>query len=727
MFSGYGGASWGLKMANIPYECIGISEILPNSIKCYNNNFPNIKNYGDITKIDTSTLPDFDLMTGGFPCCHSGVMIKTNKGYKKIVDITTEDFVLTHKNRYNKVVRTMKRISKKIFEMNFIGSDKQLLTENHPLFIKDKGWVKVKDVQIGDYIGMNINKKSENVYHITKTEAHLIGRYLADGLLEKNGRTRIVFCIGRKKREHFEKYLTEYKYFINHKERNCSEYCIASAERLYNFCSQCKSGAKNKEIPEFLINLPKDILLELYNGYFEGDGHTEIKKPFRNAFNTTSKKLYLGLQDICIKLFGRVPTFYKRIDNRKESFSDSYTGTLIKEIKIKTNTQIIDKDYLWVRITKKNEIDWNDYVYNFEVEEDHSYTIDNLIIKNCQDVSMAGQRDITKGRTNLYREIIRISKEKKPKYMLLENVKGLLSMGKKDYMTTTYMQQILYDLRSIGYDVIYKVLNSKHYGIPQNRERIWFVCKLGRWEWNEFSFPFPQPLKITLKDILEKEVDKKYYLSDLQIEKIKMRNRYGDHLFEHEIPKVHNTLCHIGKSDVGIINTQHITPEIKRIGGMYDQSTRWGVYDSTGVAPSLVSAMGEGGGHVPMIMNCLTQAQGRQGSAKGFLDSSIRVSAITGAYRRLTPKECFRLMGFTQDQINIQDIADSHLYAMAGNGWDVSVVSKIFRNLFRDEIKISTADKDLLTQNNLLDFMDRGKTNEPNGTDKSVYEGQGQS
>jgi DNA (cytosine-5)-methyltransferase 1 len=67
-FAGYGGASWGLKFANIEYECVGFSEIKKSAIKCYETNFPNTKNFGDITLINWREVPDFDLLTGGFPC-----------------------------------------------------------------------------------------------------------------------------------------------------------------------------------------------------------------------------------------------------------------------------------------------------------------------------------------------------------------------------------------------------------------------------------------------------------------------------------------------------------------------------------------------------------------------------------------------------------------------------------------------------------------------------------
>src|SRR3990167_5819305 len=118
----------------------------------------------------------------------------------------------------------------------------------------------------------------------------------------------------------------------------------------------------------------------------------------------------------------------------------------------------------------------------------------------CQDVSIAGGRDLTKGRTNLYQEILRIVSVKKPKFLLLENVKGLLSMEVNERKLHL---KIVSDLQKLGYGVVWKVLNSKNHGIPQNRERIWFVCKLGGWNFMEFMFPEKEELRIRLKDILE--------------------------------------------------------------------------------------------------------------------------------------------------------------------------------------------------------------------------------
>ena len=102
-----------------------------------------------------------------------------------------------------------------------------------------------------------------------------------------------------------------------------------------------------------------------------------------------------------------------------------------------------------------------------------------------------------------------------PKYLLLENVKNLV--GKK--FVNQFNAWVKW-LDSIGYNTYYQVLNAKHYGIPQNRERIFALSIRKDVDNGEFKFPDKTPLGIRLKDILEKNVDEKYYLPDDRIDKI---------------------------------------------------------------------------------------------------------------------------------------------------------------------------------------------------------------
>lgn len=140
----------------------------------------------------------------------------------------------------------------------------------------------------------------------------------------------------------------------------------------------------------------------------------------------------------------------------------------------------------------------------------------------CQDFSVAGKNkggDKDSGtRSSLMYETIRIVSKIKPKYVLWENVKNLLSQKHihnfRNYIT---------EMDHLGYNSYYKVLNAKDYGIPQNRERV-FTLSIRKDIDKGYTFPDKQELNLKLKDMLENEVDSKYYLSDKMIEYIKASN-----------------------------------------------------------------------------------------------------------------------------------------------------------------------------------------------------------
>lgn len=140
----------------------------------------------------------------------------------------------------------------------------------------------------------------------------------------------------------------------------------------------------------------------------------------------------------------------------------------------------------------------------------------------CQDFSLAGKNaggDKGSGtRSSLMYETIRIVEKLKPKYVIWENVKNLLSKKHK-HNFDAYLET----MNQLGYENYYQVLNAKDYGIPQNRERI-FTISIRKDINKIFTFPQKQELKLKLKDILEDEVDEKYYLSQEIIKKISYIN-----------------------------------------------------------------------------------------------------------------------------------------------------------------------------------------------------------
>ena len=133
----------------------------------------------------------------------------------------------------------------------------------------------------------------------------------------------------------------------------------------------------------------------------------------------------------------------------------------------------------------------------------------------CQDFSVAGKGlggDEGSGtRSSLMYETIRIVEKLKPKYVLWENVKNVT--GKKHRHN---FDKYLVSLQQLGYNNYWQIMNAKDYGIPQNRERV-FVLSIRRDIDNGYEFPEPFPLQLRLKDMLDDDVDEKYYLSDKAI------------------------------------------------------------------------------------------------------------------------------------------------------------------------------------------------------------------
>ena len=340
----------------------------------------------------------------------------------------------------------------------------------------------------------------------------------------------------------------------------------------------------------------------------------------------------------------------------------------------------------------------------------------------CQSFSVAGKglgEQDTRG--TLFHEIIRIAEVKKPKFMLLENVKGLTF---KPHKAT--FEKILSELDRIGYKVFWKVLNSKDYGIPQNRERIFFVCFRKDLETN-FKFPEKEELKIFLKDILEDNVEDKYYLSQERVGKLlKTFNVPKTDCFISSMQK-NNTIRTDGLSNclpsaMGIggghtpmvkhtrtnavltpdrlknsqngrrfkedgepmftLNTQD-RHSILQVNNPRHSNDR--IYDKDGISPTLNTM--QGGDRQPFIID---DTQGFDGVRSyenicPTLRSSRSGIKVTDnmTIRKLTPRECFRLMGFLDDNINLEGLSNTQRYKLAGNGWDINLVSKIFKEMFK--------------------------------------------
>lgn len=357
----------------------------------------------------------------------------------------------------------------------------------------------------------------------------------------------------------------------------------------------------------------------------------------------------------------------------------------------------------------------------------------------CQDFSVAGkQAGGEKGsgtRSSLLWECERIIRAVMPKYLLMENVKALTS---KKFMPL--FQRWLNTLESIGYQNYWKVLNAKDYGVPQNRERVFVVSILGGG-----NYEFPQPIKLEkrLKDVLEPIVDEKYYLSDTCLKNIKQtsfhseRDRiqekdYSDTLRARDFkgpkcvvePFALDEQNQYVRQDgcVGTLTTDGSSPKHNnrvveplicasrgrnpdnpsdRSAGQHLEQ-RIEVNES-GCSNTLTSVEKDNYVLEPSIIqepvnlypNSGNPQAGRVYNVEGIspamdtCSGGNRMPKITEQYRirKLTPRECWRLMGVKDEDFNkLHDISNSQLYKMAGNSIVVDVLYGIFKNLFCQDL-----------------------------------------
>ncbi|APC96961.1 DNA (cytosine-5-)-methyltransferase [Francisella frigiditurris] len=320
---------------------------------------------------------------------------------------------------------------------------------------------------------------------------------------------------------------------------------------------------------------------------------------------------------------------------------------------------------------KVSERDWHDDITTFDARKYHKQ-VDILVGGSpCQAFSMVGKRkglDDTRG--TLFYDFARVVKEVQPKVFIYENVKGLINHDNGntfDVVKSTFNE--------LGYKYYYKVLNSKDYGIPQHRERIFVVG----FKDPKVNFEFPEPIGLELKmqDLLEDYIDSKYYLKEKGIKFVtSSKNRlkrytqingdialcqkanqqfnwHGDFIFE-EVYNYYNEFIF----DVNEVEEKYyLSDKVEKYvlsSGTKNFKTR--TETDLEIARPLLQTMHKM--HRAGVDNYVTH---------------------TGRIRKLTPRECLRLMGFRDDFKQV--VSDTQMYRQAGNSIVVDVFIAILKQM----------------------------------------------
>ena len=708
---------------NQPYDWFKLAKRKNNELNKYYLACILSHNLGDISSIKSLDYADF--WTYSFPCFVEGTLVLTADGYKPIEEITSNDYVLTHTNTYHKVVKPMINEADKIYKVDTMCSEAIYTTENHPFYVRKKNncqdsktgkrwrefstpeWVKAKNLSRDYYVGTAINQKAEipiwngvtfkwgdgradrnsnqlSKHFNNKYFWYLIGRYIGDGWIRSGG--GIIICANDDEIGQITTVLDNLNFNYNIvQEKNINKIHIAF-KKIGEYCEQFGRGAANKHLTSDIFNLPVDLLKSFLSGYIDADG---CFTQGLYKITSVSRELIYGIGQCVAKAYHRPFSIYfvsrpktTVIEGRVVNQRDTYQITF----KTETNTQdksFYENGYIWSPINDISYEDYNGLVYNLEVENDNSYVVQNVIVHNCQDISVAGkQAGIEKGKTRsgLLYEVERlletaVNNGNQPKYLLLENVKNLV--GKK---FKPQFDEWIVRLDELGYNTYWQVVNGKDCGIPQNRERCFAISIRKDIDSIKFGFAKCFDNGLRLKDLLEENVDEKYFLKTLgnffMNYSLECEENGNGFRFKPHNPTKAETAFSVTTRAGGRMVDNYVSD--------HDISEE-PFFEFNKKNIEAVNTASDGTARTIKVQYY------KNGNTNFTRENGFGATGVADNFRirKLTPTECWRLMGFEDNDVSRAKsigMSDTALYKQAGNSIITNCISLIMEHLYKAQV-----------------------------------------
>ena len=511
LFCGIGGFHQALHKMGA--KCVLACDIDKECRVVYKDNY-GIEPVSNVKDIDEKTMDDFDILCAGFPCFVAGTQTLTNNGYKNIEDVELTDMLLTHTGKFQNIVN----LQRKIYTGDMYDFDLKYhpelitATEEHPFYVREQKndytygepeWKIASKLNMNDYFGMVINDKEiipeftfdRNIKLDKLDYWFVMGYFVKNGYIQENV---IWFALHNDDTETFDRIQKVLNIYHKQIFSETIKHYGCDSIMWCNILKQFGKCADGKLIPEWVHDAPKEFIQEFINGY------NNNKK--NNKFITSSNQLAYGYQRL-----------YLKMGNIAEITKNTLFGSDIYEISINTNNQhdvsssFIEGNYVWYapfKITKKETSQTP--VYNFEVETDNSYIVENVCVHNCQAFSNGGKKKcFDDERGLLFDEIVRIARAKQPRYMFLENVKHILKVSNGEVI-----EYIKNKIATIGYKLQLFQISPHNYGIPQQRERVYFVCvRNDIYNGNDIVLPTYKG-KMEFQKFLDKkeDINEKYFI-----------------------------------------------------------------------------------------------------------------------------------------------------------------------------------------------------------------------
>lgn len=436
--------------------------------------YPDVPNLGDIKNVDwQDAMGKYgkpDVVIGGSPCFPAGTLVMTERGFKPIEDVVPGDMVVTHRGRLRRVTNVGSKTADTII-LKGQGIEYGIeCTPNHPfLSCRDEHgtastdgtdgnrddaptldatleWVRADEMNGRHWL---------NVSTIDATDAQLHDDYTNNTLIHSNALTiETCHAIGT--------LLAGHDTVADEGIESCDVIGTLSQDIQNLFESDCVTCIHDDGILTLALSMPAEFRKAILHGYEDGG----VSYDGAHMTATTSQAIALGMKAIAGSL-GIAIGIRRRIG--KNGKPDEYV------IDWKAYDDAIIGDDGWFGKVQNITRGHNDVtVYNLEVEEDHSYTVDGIAVHNCQSFSVAGKREGLSGASGLMYEYIRAIQEIRPRILLWENVPGAFSSEHGQAF-----RQLLSSLDDLGYGLAWRVLDSEFWGVAQRRRRVFLIGCLG--------------------------------------------------------------------------------------------------------------------------------------------------------------------------------------------------------------------------------------------------------
>ena len=502
----FAGSGWAVGARRLGIKDYGV-EIMPEAVATREaNGFETIFNDVWDGLEDPSLVPEYDLLIASPPCFTAGAPVLTRRGMIAIEEVRVGDMVLTHKGRWRSVTATMNRVADTVTVRNITS------TPDHPFWARQQErtwnnerrtyewdllepeWIDAKDTQ-GSFLAIPSGTASE--HDVTPPLPWwLVGRWLADGW-GKPERREVCIAVASDKVEEFLARSERAWRTTSGGSPNVQRYVLHDEAAITWLVDNFRSGAANKTMPGWALDLPECARRDLLEGYLSGDGS---KTSSGWKCNSVSVNLTFSIKLLAESLgYATSYNFFERpktatIEGRTVSQRDTWSLAINRDDGRYSRRSDLHR---WVKQRKPVVPSGVQRVYDITVDEDHSFVCWGHVVHNCQGYSMAGKGSGRKALDDVLnmldsaaytdparlrdfgqhgideRDVLVLSPlayiyRDRPRYVALEQVPAVLPVWE------AYAERML----EWGYDVKVATLHAEQYGVPQTRKRAILVASL---------------------------------------------------------------------------------------------------------------------------------------------------------------------------------------------------------------------------------------------------------